>query len=54
MGFLTKEQQAILEDTRELLQVARFNDIPAVALDVAENLVVLIDELQACAPRANP
>lgn len=48
---LTKEQQAILKDTRELLQVARFNDIPAVAVGVAEKLVVLIDNLQARAHR---
>lgn len=47
MSLLTQEQQVIINDTRELLQIARFNDIPAVSVDVAEKLVVLIDDLQS-------
>lgn len=49
--MLTQEQQAKIKDTRELLQIARYNRIEAVAVEVAQSLIDILDSLPKEQPR---
>ena len=47
VGVMTKEQEAqqaqTVKKTRELLQIARFNNIQAVSVEVADELLEIVD-----------